>query len=78
MNNLFTIREFCVFARISIAHFQNLRSKGNTPDIVYLSPRCPRITNEAAMKWLTKKTQENIKAIHRTLPTPPPSECEDE
>lgn len=52
---MYTFREFCKFAKISLSHFQSIRQQGLTPDIIYLSPRCPRITHAAANEWLASR-----------------------
>ncbi len=53
---MYTFREFCAYAKISMRTFVTMRLQGRAPDIIYISPRCPRITYEAAQEWL--KAQE--------------------
>jgi hypothetical protein len=57
LDNLFTLREFCSFARISQSHFQILRAQGLAPRVTYLSERCPRITHSDANEWLRQRQE---------------------
>lgn len=52
---MYTYREFCAFARISLSHFQILKAQGLVPKVIYLSPRCPRISHADAKEWLSER-----------------------
>jgi hypothetical protein len=54
---VFTYREFCAFARISLSHFQILKAQGLAPKVIYLSPRCPRISHADANEWLSHRQE---------------------
>ena len=53
---MYTIKEFCEFARISLRHFYVLRAQGRGPCVTRLG-RSVRITKEASREWLDKHTE---------------------
>ncbi len=55
---MYTIEEFCEFAKISTRHFHTLKAQGLGPDLVRLG-RSVRITKEAAKEWIDKHTERS-------------------
>lgn len=53
---MYTIKEFCEFARISLRHFHALKAQGLGPRVTRLG-RSVRITKEATREWLDKHTE---------------------
>jgi predicted DNA-binding transcriptional regulator AlpA len=53
---MYTIPQFCEFAKISTRHFHTLRAQGLGPDLVRLG-RSVRITEDAAREWIKKYTE---------------------
>lgn len=53
---MYTIAQFCEFAKISTRHFDTLKAQGLGPDIVRLG-RSVRISEEAAQAWIAKHTE---------------------
>jgi predicted DNA-binding transcriptional regulator AlpA len=53
---MFTILQFCEYAKISTRHFHTLKAQGLGPDLVRIG-RSVRITEEAAKEWIKKHTE---------------------
>jgi predicted DNA-binding transcriptional regulator AlpA len=55
---MYTIKEFCEFARISLRHFYALKAQGIGPSVTRLGLSV-RITKEATRDWLDKHTERS-------------------
>lgn len=62
MASMYTIPEFCTYARISQALFFKLRSKGAGPAVTRLGVRV-LISHDAAAEWLAANTSKPVAAV---------------
>jgi hypothetical protein len=53
---MYTIREFCAFAKISTRHFHTMKAQALGPDVTRFG-HSVRITKEAAKEWIDKHTE---------------------
>jgi hypothetical protein len=55
---MYSIKEFCEFAKISERYFSVLKAQGLAPDLTRLGKNL-RITYEAANEWIRQRTERS-------------------
>src|SRR5258708_4528421 len=56
-DTMYTIKEFCEFAKISERYYHLVRAQGLGPDVIRLG-KSIRITKEVGKEWIDKRTKQ--------------------
>lgn len=58
MENLYTIKELCAFAKITLTHYYSLKSRGLGPNLTHLGTSV-RVSEKSIQEWVEKYTEKS-------------------